>query len=281
MIVSLNNKFLPLEEAQISPFDRGFLFADGVYEAIRTYHGKLFKIHEHILRLKRSLKELKIDCHQTEEIEKIIYQLIEKNNLSKTDTLAYIQITRGVCEQRVHHFPKSEIKPTVFISVTPFTSNKLEQEKGTKAILCADTRWARCDIKSISLLPNVLANQLARESDSQEAILVKNGIITEGTHTSFFAIKNSELYTSPKSNLILGSITREIVLQLCGKLKIPFREKSVKQSDLKNFEEFFIAGTTTDITPVIQIDDNIIGNGKPGKITRVLQSAFQELTNSY
>lgn len=281
MIVSLNNEFLPLEEAKISPFDRGFLFADGVYEAIRTYHGKLFKIHEHILRLKRSLKELKIDCHQTEAIEKIIYQLIEKNNLSGTDTLSYIQITRGASEQRTHHFIKNKIRPTVFISVTPFTSNKLEQNKGIKVILCTDNRWGRCDIKSISLLPNVLANQLARESDAQEAILIKNGSITEGTHTSFFAIKNGELYTSPKSSLILGSITREIVLELCGKLKIPLKEESIKQSDLKKFEEFFIAGTTIDITPVIQIDDNIIGDGLPGKITKILQSAFRELTNSY
>ena len=280
MIVYLNNQFLPLEKAKISPLDRGFLFADGVYEAVRTYNGKLFKIDEHISRLKRSLKELKIDYPQTEEIGNIIYQLIEKNNLSKIETLAYIQITRGASEQRTHHFSKNKIKPTVFISVTPFTSNKLEQDEGIKVILCADNRWERCDIKSISLLPNVLASQLARESDAQEAILVKNGFITEGTHTSFFANKKGELYTSPKSNLILGSITREIVLELCTKLKIPIREESVQKNELKIFDEFFIAGTTTDITPVIKIDDYIIGDGKPGKVTKSLLSAFRELTSS-
>lgn len=280
MIVYLNNKFLPITKARISPFDRGFLFADGVYEAIRTYNGKLFKMEEHINRLKRSLKELGIK-YNPKEIEKIIYELIKRNKLTNADVLAYVQITRGAYEKRIHYFPSEKINPTVFIFVTNLLSNKKDQDRGIKVILNEDTRWTRCDIKSISLLPNVLLSQQAKKASATESVLIKNGEITEGTHTGFFAIKSGELITTPLSNEILGSITREIIIELCNKLIIPVREEPIKVSALRSYDEFFISSTTKEIMPVIQIDNLKVKSGKPGQITRMLKEEFIKLTKSY
>jgi len=277
MIVYFNNQLLEMSKVLASPFDRGFLFADGVYESIRTYSGKLFKYHEHLERLKRSLGEIRIKFERFEELEKIIYQLAELNNLTGKDFLVYIQITRGVSFPRKHSFPSPDEQPTIFISVSKLDENTADQQKGVKVILHEDLRWLRCDIKSVSLLPAILANQKAIESNAVEAVLHRKDLITEGSHTNFFGIIKGKVVTAPKSNLILAGITREVVISLCKKLKIKLEEEFIKLNELKNCEEFFITSTTKEIYPVVQIDDRIIGSGKPGNITKKLQSAFKEL----
>ena len=280
MIVYFNNEFKHLEEAAVSPFDRGFLFADGVYESIRTYNGKLFKYEEHLIRLKRSLNEIRLYFEKTEKIENIIYELIKRNNIEDV-AIIYLQITRGSSFPRVHGFQKDEVNPTLFISATSLETNEQEQKEGIKASLQADIRWQRCDIKSVSLLPIVLANQNAVDAGGMEAILVKEGKITEGSHTNFFAIKNQTVYTAPDSNLILSGITRKIIIELCNQLEIEIKEEFIEEDELKMFTEFFITSTTKEITPVVQVDDWIAGNGKPGELTIELQNTFRKLVENY
>ncbi|MDZ7625608.1 MAG: D-amino-acid transaminase [Ignavibacteriaceae bacterium] len=281
MICFFNGQFLDLlERVNLSPFDRGFLFADGVYESIRTYNKKLFRYTDHLDRLKRSLRETRIDFKELDSIENIIYELMIKNDI-EDEALAYLQITRGSAIPRTHSFPEEKISPTIFISVQNLKENTEAQAKGVKVILQEDVRWLRCDIKSTSLLPVVLASQKATEENAAEAILVRDGMITEGTHTNFFAVKNETVYTAPKSRLILEGITRKVVLELCERFKIDYREEFINKDDLKNFDEFFITSTTKEITPVTSIDYWTINDGEPGKITKSLQSVFKKLAEDF
>jgi D-alanine transaminase len=280
MIVYFNNDFKLHSEVNLSPFDRGFLFADGVYESIRTYNKKLFRYEDHLDRLKRSLKETSINFTELASIENIIYELMIKNEIDD-EALVYLQITRGSAIPRTHSFPKEKISPTIFISVQNLKENTKEQTKGVKVILQEDVRWLRCDIKSTSLLPVVLASQKASEENAAEAILVRDGLITEGTHTNFFAIKNETLYTAPISRLILEGITRKVVLELCDRFKMDYCEEFINKDDLKSFDEFFITSTTKEITPVTSIDYWTINDGEPGKITKSLQAVFKKLAEDY
>ena len=280
MICFFNGQFLELSEIKLSPFDRGFLFADGVYESIRTYNKKLFRYEDHLARLRRSLKETRIEFKEINALENIIYELMIKNDI-EDEAVAYLQITRGSAIPRTHSFPQEKISPSIFISVQNLKENLEEQIKGVKVILQEDVRWLRCDIKSTSLLPVVLASQKATEENAAEAILVRDGLITEGTHTNFFAIKNETVYTAPKSRLILEGITRKVVLEFCDKFKIDCREEFIYKDDLKSFEEFFITSTTKEITPVISIDYWIVNHGEPGKITKSLQSLFKKIAEDY
>jgi D-alanine transaminase len=280
MICYFNGQFLNLSDIKVSPFDRGFLFADGVYESIRTYNKKLFRYEDHIGRLKRSLNDIKIDFKELASIENIIYELMIKNNI-EDEALAYLQITRGSAVPRTHSFPKEKIPPTIFISVQNLLKSNEEQTNGVKVILQEDVRWLRCDIKSISLLPVVLASQKATEENAVEAILVRDGLITEGTHTNFFAVKNETVYTAPKSRFILEGITRKVVLEFCEKFKMDYREEFIEKDDLKSFDEFFITSTTKEVTPVTTIDYWIINEGEPGKITKSLQSVFKKITEDH
>jgi len=280
MLVFINNRFVPIEEAHISPFDRGFLFADGVYESIRTYNKKLFRYNDHLERLKKSLRETRINFIELDPIENIIYELMIKNEIDD-EALVYIQITRGSAFPRTHSFPKEKISPTIFISVQKLIESKEEQTDGVKVILQEDVRWLRCDIKSTSLLPVVLASQKATEENAAEAILVRDGMITEGTHTNFFAVKDETVFTAPKSRLILEGITRKVVLELCDRFKIDSREEFINKDDLKSCDEFFITSTTKEITPVTSINYWTINDGEPGKITKSLQAVFKKLAEDF
>lgn len=280
MIVYLNKEFKSIDEVSISPLDRGFLFADGVYESIRTYNKKLFRYEDHLERLKKSLKETRIEFSELNSLKNTIYELIDKNNI-QNEALVYLQITRGAAFPRTHRFPEQMTDPTLFISVKDFQLNEKDQENGVKVILQEDVRWLRCDIKSISLLPAVLANQKAFEENAEEAIFVRDGILTEGTHTNFFAVKDETVYTAPKSRMILDGITRKVVLEFCKKFQVDYKEEFINKDDLKSFTEFFITSTTKEITPVIKIDYWTINDGVPGKITKSLQSVFKKVTEDY
>ena len=280
MIVYLNSDFLQLENANISPFDRGFLFADGVYESIRTYNGKLFYYEDHLNRLKKSLNEIQLKFNNTEKIENIIYELIKKNDIDG-ESVIYLQITRGTSFPRIHSFKQEVVNPTIFISATHLESYKQEQKEGIIVSLQDDIRWLRCDIKSISLLPVVMANQSAVDVGGKEAILNRNGFITEGSHTNFFAIKDNVVFTAPEGHLILSGITRKVILGLFNKLEIKVKEEFIKADELGTFDEFFISSTIKEITPVVQIDDWIVADGKPGEITIKAKQTFDELIKNY
>ncbi len=272
MIVYFNDKYIPHDEVKISPFDRAFLFADGVYEALRTYNGKLFRLDDHLERLKYSLQQLEIQFNDFHQIENISTKLAEINNI-KSEYSVYLQISRGVSFPRTHSY-ENNLTPNVFAFSKPIKNNSIEKNIGVKVILEKDLRWLRCDIKSTSLLPSVIANQNAIRNNAFEAILFRDDIITEGSHTNFFAVKNNNIYTAPLSNYILSGITRKEILELCKENKIDFFEEHITINKLKDYDEFFLTGTTTEVTPVIQIDDWIVGDGKPGNITRTIQELF-------
>ena len=282
MIVYFNGKYIEENDVKISPFDRGFQYADGVYEVLRTYNKKYFMINEHIERLKYSLTEIKIDYFDYyDKLPGIFDSLIRKNNFKDDEVTVYLQVTRGRAYPRTHQFPEKNTEPTVIVTVAPVISKRELNKNGIKIILEKDIRWDRCDIKSISLLPNVLINQKAKENGAHEAVWIKHGFLTEGTHTNFFGIKNGKVYSYPLSNNILPGITRMVISGLCSKLNIEFLNEGIKQNELDNFEEFFLTGTTTEVMPVTVIGDNKIGGGKPGEITMKIQSAFYELTSGY
>ncbi|NJD21043.1 MAG: D-amino-acid transaminase [Melioribacter sp.] len=279
MWVFYNGKILDLENVTISPFDRAFQFGDGVYEVIRYYPEKFFEYDSHLDRLKSSLKKLEISFTAFVNIESILYELIRKNNLDDQLSIAYIQISRGVQFPRRHYFDDG-MEPTVFMYVEKFPARQEEMKSGVKAGLEEDIRWMRCDIKTTSLLPNVLSKQRAVKNGVTEIIWHRNGFITEGTQTNVCFIKNNELITPPLSNFILPGITRGIVLRLCKKLGITTTERDIKLSELNGFDEILLLSTTAEVIPVIEADGKIINNRIPGPVCRLLQGEYQKLYNA-
>ena len=278
MIVYFNGKYIQKEEVCISPDDRGFLFGDGVYEVISSYTGKLFRAEEHFKRLARSLRETRISFPDLDKLEGITCNLIKENNLENSDALIYIQITRGAAIRK-HSFPGKETRPTVYVCILEFKKPQEKMENGVKIILLPEIRWERCDIKSIALLPNVLANQQAYEKNAEDAVFIRDGFITEGSHNSFFAVFHGELHTHPKSNTILPGITRDAVIELCGKLNIPVKEIPIPVKDLNKADECLLSGTGCEILPVVQVDDWKVGDGRPGPLAKKLLNAFMEITH--
>ena len=274
--IYLNGGLSAKKEAFISPDDRGFNFADGIYEVIKYYGGKPFRYADHIGRLRRSLREIRIDFEDLDQFEAMFQTLLQKNGLADQEAGIYLQITRG-SHTRIHRFP-GNTKPTVYATAFPFASNHDQLENGVKVITAEDIRWLRCDIKSIALLPNVLYAQKADEQDAAEAIFIRNGIVTEGTHSSFMAVKNGVVYTHPDSNLVLPSITRKVVLEICKANNIKVVEEGIPASDLTNMDEMMILGTGSEVTPVVQIDESLVGDGKCGLVTRFIQEKFFEQT---
>lgn len=276
-VVCLNNRFVNENEAYLSPNDRGFIFADGVYEVTKYYKGKAFRMNDHIERLKRSLNEIGIHFDGINKLERMSAELLKKNKLADEDAGVYWQITRGV-HQRVHHFPKA-IQPTFYAFAYPMPSATEKLQTGIKTILRDDIRWQRCDIKSVSLLPNTMLYNEAVENGAGECILVRDGFVTEATHSSLIAVKNGTLITRPLSNLILPGITRKVVLELCASNNVTVEQRLFTQEELLEMDEVFICGTGSEIMPVVQIEDHLVGDGVPGDLTRKIQQLFGELTH--
>ena len=275
--VYLNGEFIHTDEAKISPNDRGFLFADGIYEVIKYYNGKSFRYQDHQDRLERSLCEIGIHFKNVAELRAVFGKLLDENQLANCDAGIYVQITRGTYK-RVHHFPEN-INPTVYVYAFELPSFKENIEKGIKVITHEDIRWLRCDIKSVALLPNTMLYNQAVEQNAGECLLIRNGFVTEATHSSFFGIKNETLFTHPLSNLILPGITRKVVFEICQKNNISVTEQAVSEKELYDLDELFITGTGSEITPVVQVNETVYGNKKPGEITRLIQSEFFKLTH--
>jgi len=274
-IVYLNGKWVERDQAAMSPDDRGFIFADGVYEVTKFYRGKAFRLPDHLERLKRSLKEIDIQFDQIEELEAISSDLLGKNNLTYSDAGVYWQITRGA-HSRVHFFPDN-VKPGFYAFAFPLPSATEKLQEGIKVIVQEDIRWKRCDIKSVSLLPNTMLYNEAVKNGAGESILVRDGFVTEATHSSVFVVKNGTLITRPLSNLILPGITRKVIFELCARHQIPLEEKLFSEEELFEMDEIFVCGTGSEVTPVVQVNKTIVGTGKPGPLTQKIQQLFFEL----
>lgn len=274
--VYFNGNYLPKDDVRISPEDRGFVFGDGVYEVIRSYDGQLFALDAHVARMRSGVCELSINGADVDGLGEVAAELIRRNNFSSGDATVYVQITRGTAP-RAHFFPDPAVPPTVYAQAGRFTP-KGDPAKGILTITVPDIRWARCDIKTVQLLPNCLANQRARASGAQEALFVRDGVVLEGSHSSLFFVFGEEVRTAPKNNYILPSITREIVLELCRGAGIPAREAPVFTHELGRATESFLAGTTVEVMPIVRIDGAAIGGGSPGPVTRRLQELFRART---
>ncbi|MEH6358539.1 MAG: D-amino acid aminotransferase [Pseudomonadales bacterium] len=262
MSVYLNGAFMPVEEAQVSVLDRGFLFGDGVYEVIPVYAGRALRLDEHLQRLQQSLDAIQLEI--TEDCPALIGELIELNNGG--DLSIYLQVTRGAAEKRDHAFPRVAV-PTVFMMATPFTPvQDLEQVQGIKAVSVVDNRWLRCFIKSICLQPNVLLKQQATEAGALEAILVRDGFVTEAAAANVFVIKDGVIYTAPKDELILAGITRDLILELARAVDIDCREDAPSVALLESADEIWISSSTREIVPVTELDGRPVGNGQIGPV---------------
>jgi D-alanine transaminase len=280
MLVYLNGNYLPREQAMISVNDRGFLFGDSLYEVIRSYRGMLFESAAHLARLQNGLRALRLRVAEFDRFTEIAQRLLAENDLLQHDATVYFQITRGAPFPRKHAFPEESTPPTVYIAANKLAFNPAYSEHGIAVITVPEVRWGRCDLKTTNLLANVLANQQAHESGAYEALFVREGFITEGTHSNFFAVMNGALYTHPVSNAILPGITRQVVLKLCEQLHLKVEERPLAAAQWHEVSEAFLALTSAEVLPIIKVDDKILSEGKPGEITRRLQRAFGEYVDS-
>jgi len=274
-VVYLNGAFVDKSEAKISANDRGFIFADGVYEVVKYYNGKPFRYDDHLVRLRQSLAALEINFAATENIAAVFNELLLRNNLNDTHAGLYLQITRGV-HKRVHHFPEN-IEPTVYAFAYHMPSFTHNLENGIQTITHDDIRWQRCDIKSVSLLPNTMMYNKAVNAGAGECVLIRDGYVTEATHSSILGVKNGVVITRPLSNLILPGITRKVILEICAHNAIRFEERAFSEHELFELDELIIAGTGSEVTPAVSVNGLPVGNGKPGDITRVIQQKFFEM----
>jgi D-alanine transaminase len=274
MQVYLNGSYIDHASASIPVDDRGFLFADGVYEVIRVYGGKAFLAEPHMRRLRAGLAALRIDDRVVDALTPAAERLLRTNGVDGDGTI-YIQVTRGVAPRK-HAFPAADVAPTVYMIAKPFRNHPGEFfETGVAAVSVPDTRWSRCDIKSIALLPNVLANQQAHEAGAFEALFVRDGVLIEGSHSNLFGVLDGTLITYPSCNYILPGITRALVLQLARELDIPVVEGAIPWDRIDDVEELFLSGTTTEVMPITRLDARTIGDGTRGPITTRLQRAFR------
>ena len=279
MIAYFNGKFLPKHEITVSPDDRGFLFADGLYEVIRCYGGRPFELEAHLARLARGAEQLRFDRNGYGDLGQVCRRLLIENDLAEQDALIYIQVTRGAAPLRRHNFPSQETPLTVYAAAQPFEPDHDLLRQGVTLTLVPDIRWARCDIKTVGLTANVLASQQALEAGAHEAIFVRDGCLMEGAKSSFLVVVQGEVVAPPLTNYLLGSITRQVVETLCRQEGIPFAARPIFQDRLPEADELLLAGTTTEVVPVVAVR-GIDRPWPPGPVTRRLQQAFHGMVQT-
>lgn len=274
-LVYLNGSMTPLSEAKISVLDRGFIFGDGIYEVIPIYARKPFRPQQHLARLFRGLAAIGINNPHTEQEW---LELVNRVAAAATvpDQLAYIQVTRGVA-RRAHAFPNMELTPTVFIMANPLTPPPEHVRiHGVACVSMEDKRWLHCEIKSISLLGNVLAAQNAAEHDANESIQFRDGFLTEGSASNVWLVRQGILSGPPKDNLILEGIRYGLMEELCAANNIPFELRRISRDEVFTADEVLLSSASKEVLPVVSIDGKTIGNGQPGPIYKKLYKAYQD-----
>jgi D-alanine transaminase len=273
-IVYLNGKFMPLADACVPVLDRGFVFGDGVYEVIPVYSRHPFRLPEHLRRLRRSLDAIRItDPLTDDEWTQLIHEIVAHN--TGDDQSVYLQITRGVAK-RAHEFPQSA-RPTVFMMSNPLVMPSREQiENGVACITVADFRWLKCDVKSISLLANCLLRQAAADAGTVEAILLRDGLLTEASASNVFIVHGGTLLAPPKDHLILPGITYDVVLELAAANRMPHEVRRVMEQELRAADEIWLSSSTKEVLAVTTLDGKTIGNGKPGALFRRMHALYQD-----
>jgi D-alanine transaminase len=269
----LNGRFLPLEDACVPVLDRGFIFGDGVYELLPVYSRRAFRLPEHLRRLESNLRAIRIaNPFKADEWRQLIAEMIAKHD--NDDQSIYIQVTRGVAK-RDHAFPNTP--PTVLITSTPLVTPAQEQvENGVRAITATDNRWLRCDIKSISLLANVLLRQQAVDAGAAETILFRDGYLTEGAASNIFVVRKGMLLAPPKSDLMLPGITYDVVLELALSHALEHEVREIGENEVRDAEEVWMTSSTREVLAITSLDGKSVGDGKPGPVFSRMYGWYQE-----
>jgi D-alanine transaminase len=279
-IVYLNGDFMPIEEACVSVTDRGFLFGDGVYEVIPAYGGHLFRLPHHLQRLQDSLDGIELSNPLSEsDWTQLLEGLLQRNRHrsgANNDQSVYLQVTRGTAKKRDHNFP-AEVHHTVYACCNPIPEpDPTVEREGVAAVTLDDIRWAWCNIKAITLLPNVLLRQQAAERGASEAILIRDGHAIEASSSNIFIVRDGVVITPPKSPLMLPGITRDLVLELAQQHGIAFHEDDISEDMLHEADEVWITSSTREIVPVTRLDDRTVGNGSPGPAWKVMLAYYRQ-----
>ncbi len=264
-LVYLNGELVPYGEAKISVEDRGFNFSDGIYEVIRVVGGNAFRIEAHLDRFEGGARALEIELPLTRDgVHEAVLEAARANGV--TEGTVYVQLSRGAAPRK-HAFPEGA-RPTLVILARSFPGPAPEHfEKGVEVLTQPDLRWGYCEVKTVGLLPNVIAFQHARSEGCFEAILVRDGIVTEGSHSSTFCVRDGIVYTHPIDN-ILPSITRKYLIEAYRTEGVEVKEVGVRIEEYRAADEILLAGTTTEVMPVVQVDGELVGSGRPGELTR-------------
>lgn len=277
-LVYLNGEFLPLAEAKVSVLDRGFVFGDGIYEVIPVYGGRLFRLPHHLQRLDQSLDAIHLANPLSHaQWQTMLKELVSRN--SGADQSLYLQLTRGVAE-RDHRFP-ANTPPTVVAMSTPIGAQHDQLPHGSHAITAEDIRWKLCHIKAIALLPNILLRQQALEAGADEAIMLRDGEVTEGTASNIFVVRDGIVTTPPKGQLLLPGITRDLVVELCQRHHIPCQEQRIDEVSLRQADEVWLTSSTREIIPVVELDKQPIANGRPGPIWERMSRHYQAYKQAF
>jgi D-alanine transaminase len=279
MIVYLNGRFLPLEQAQVSPLDRGFLFGDGVYEVVPVYSRLPFRLDQHLQRLQQSLDGIRLaNPHELAAWRALVLEMIEQTPFA--DQAVYIQITRGADDKRDHPFP-SGVAPTVFMFTAPLvTPTEALRLSGGTAITAVDNRWLRCDLKTISALANVLLRQQAVDAECTETILLRDGWLTEGTASNIFIAKDGVLLAPPKGHLMLPGITYDVVLELAAQHGVAHAVRPIGEAELRSADEIWMTSSPKEILPITRLDGQPVGHGaqagRPGPLAVRMHQWYQQ-----
>ncbi|HEY0476858.1 MAG TPA: D-amino-acid transaminase [Kofleriaceae bacterium] len=273
--VYLNGEFVPHERATVSVDDRGFVFGDGIYEGIRAIDGRLFEWQAHADRMLDGLRGIRIDfgADRVAALAGVCERLLRDNELTTGDGFLYLQVTRGAAP-RAHAFPPAGTPPTVFASASRLHRRPELQQRGVKAITHEDMRWTRCDWKTVNLLGAVLARQAAIDAGAFEAIMLRDGVVTEGASSTIFAVVDGALRTHPLGHRILPSVTRKVVMACIAELRLPLEERAVTEAELGRATEVFLCGTANNVTPIITVDGRPVGSGAPGPLTARVRDAL-------
>lgn len=272
----LNNDFLPLKDAKVSVLDRGFIFADGIYEVIPAFAGKPFRLEHHLNRLNDNLTAVKIENPFTaDQWQQIFTDLIDKNNYQNTDYSIYMQVTRGVAK-RDHVFPENST-PTIFAMLNPMPSaDPKKLEEGLSVITREDIRWQYCNIKSISLLGNIILKQEAADNDADEAVLIRDGHLTEGSSSNIFIVKNGVIKTPIKNHQLLPGITRDLIVEIANDKGLACEETTITEEELLNADEVWLSSSLKEVSPVCVINNKTVADGLPGPYWRKMYQLFQD-----
>jgi D-alanine transaminase len=272
--VFLNGEFLPIAEAKVPVLDRGFIFGDGVYEVVPVYSKVPFRLEEHLARLERSLAAVGIrNPYSREQWKGFVASIVERQPFE--DQGVYFQVTRGVAK-RDHAFPKNA-EPTVFMMSNPLVPPPPALvDKGASAITARDNRWLRCDIKSISLIGNVLLRQLSAEADAVETILFRDGKLTEASSSNVFVVKAGAIQSPPKNELILPGITYDVVVELAHAHHMALELRAITEAEVRAADELWVTSSSKEVLAVVQLDGSAVGDGRPGPVFRRMYQHYQD-----